>query len=112
MTVTVYNSGEFRDPISEVREPNIAQDHNGNTINVYKSGLFGPYSLHIDNHEVRIEITHTSATNLINELIYHRDLRMKLLEDFYADHRCREIWNDWNKIWNNRKNKRESTYND
>ena len=106
MTVTVYNSGEFSDPISEVREPNAAQDHNGNTINVYKSGLVGPYSLYIDNDEVRIEITHTSANNLINKLSYHSALRMKLLKDFYKDPRCRKIWNNWNEF-----NKRESTHN-
>jgi len=98
MTVTVYKEdGNYGDPISEVREPNAAQHHNGNTMHVYKEGLFGPYKIIIRNDEVSIHITHTSAQNLINEISYHHDLRMELLRDLYRDDRCKKIWDNWNK---------------
>ena len=64
MTVSIHKQGQYGDPISEVREPNAAQDHSGNTFTVLKSGLWGPFSLRIDNDEVSIDITNKSAERL------------------------------------------------
>ena len=107
MTVSVYKTGEYCDPISEVREPNAAQHHSGNTMTMRKEGLFGPYKLYIENDEVCIHVTHTSAQNLINEIMYHRDFRMELLRNLYRDDRCKQIWNNWNSF-NEKKEKQNA----
>lgn len=91
MTVRVYKKDKDMTILSEVQE----RHNNGNTFSIYKSGLFGPLSLHIENDELSIFITHTSADNLLSKLLYSRHLRMEILKDLYSDDRCKTIWNNW-----------------
>lgn len=97
MTVGVYKQGDDMEIISEVREPNAAQHHDGNRIKVYRDGLFGPFSLLINNDEVSISITHTSTHKLINKMLSHNGLLFEIMEILYRNDSCKQIWRGWEK---------------
>lgn len=95
MTVRVYKQGDDMEVISEVREPNAAQHHDGNSFKVYKDGLFGPFSLYINNDEVSISITHTSTQKLINKMLSDSDLIFEIMQRLYLKESCKRMWRGW-----------------
>ena len=96
MTVTVYKQGDDMEILSEVREPNAAQRHNGNRMEVSREGYGnGPFSLSIVNDEVSIWITHKSTHKLLIKMLSHHGLLFEIMQILYHNESCKEIWRGW-----------------